>query len=305
VNVKPIEDGIFIVTIAGGKSTGEAFVQFQNEEEVELALKKDHSHIGRRYIEVYKSNEEEKVQAQGKSKPWAPVSQESIVVRMRGLPFATTEEQIKSFFEGLEPLGIHILNDYLGRPSGDAYVEFSSEDAASKAMQLQRKNIGSRYIELFRSSIAELTRAATKPTPPSAPSGGSRRSRPSFGGDETSSCVRVQGIPFNATESDITRFFQDAGVTPVRIHRKHNGGEAFVEFSGIGDARQAMTLQKAHIGNRYIELFRVSFQEMADTVGLPASSRAPPPSYGRDSFDSYRDPYRDFGGRGFRDPYRR
>jgi len=80
----------------------------------------------------------------------------------------------------------------------------------------------------------------------------------------------MQGIPYTATEADIARFFNEAGVVPIRIHRRHNGGECYVEFSTVSDARQAMTLHKAHMGKRYIELFRVSFQEMASVVGVGA-----------------------------------
>jgi len=140
--------------------------------------------------------------------------------------------------------------------------------------------------------MAELTSAVTKP--PTAYISGGGRGRgdgfrgPGYGGAElNSSVLRMQGIPFTATEADITRFFQDAGAVPIRIHRKHNGGEAYVEFGSPFDARQAMSLHKSHIGRRYIELFRVSWQEMADTVGLPM----PRGGYGYD-----RDPYRGGGG---------
>jgi len=83
------------------------------------------------------------------------------------------------------------------------------------------------------------------------------------------------GIPFSATESDITRFFQEAKVVPIRIHRKQNGGEAFIEFNNPIDAARGMSLNKKHIGRRYIDLFRVTYQEMASVVGL---SPVPPGS---------------------------
>jgi len=89
----------------------------------------------------------------------------------------------------------------------------------------------------------------------------------------------MQGLPYSSSESEITRFFQEAGVTPIRIHRKHNGGEAYVEFNNVFDAKQAMTKHKQNIGRRYIDLFRVSYQEMAEVVGLP-SSRSSYGSYG-------------------------
>lgn len=43
-----------------------------------------------------------------------------------------------------------------GRPNGDAFVMFETEEIAAKALQKHRKSIGTRYIELFRSTTAEV-----------------------------------------------------------------------------------------------------------------------------------------------------
>jgi len=308
-------EGVFQTLNQQGRPTGEAYVQFKDEKDCKAALALDHHHIGHRYIEVYQSNEAERAKAQARSKPWSPVSQSSVVIRMRGLPFSSTEDDIRTFFSGVDLAGVHVMCDSLGRPSVHAFVELASEEIASQAMTYHKKLIGQRYIELFRSSVHELTTAVQQgPT------------RAMFGRDrftqmvtanvaDNSICVRMQGLPYSSTESDITRFFQEAGVTPVRIHRKHNGGEAYVEFATVQDARQAMTRHKANIGRRYIDLFRVSYQEMAEVVGLPTSRaygygastypaaalglwQAPPQAYERD----YRD-YRDY--RDTRDTYYR
>ena len=43
-----------------------------------------------------------------------------------------------------------------GRATGDAFVIFTKEDDARKALSKHRDTIGSRYIELFRSTAAEV-----------------------------------------------------------------------------------------------------------------------------------------------------
>ena len=43
-----------------------------------------------------------------------------------------------------------------GRPTGDAFVLFETEDIAIRSLQKHRELIGSRYIELFRSTTAEV-----------------------------------------------------------------------------------------------------------------------------------------------------
>jgi len=43
-----------------------------------------------------------------------------------------------------------------GRATGDAFVLVAREEAASKALARHKEVIGSRYIELFRSTTAEV-----------------------------------------------------------------------------------------------------------------------------------------------------
>ncbi|KJH46656.1 hypothetical protein DICVIV_07264 [Dictyocaulus viviparus] len=43
-----------------------------------------------------------------------------------------------------------------GRPTGDAFVQFSDEEQGQRALAKHRQTIGNRYIELFRSTSAEV-----------------------------------------------------------------------------------------------------------------------------------------------------
>jgi len=99
----------------------------------------------------------------------AAAAEHTGVLKLRGLPFSATKDDIVGFFSGageleLTPLvhdSIHIVTSLDGRPSGVAFAEFQSPEEAKIAMARDRQSMGTRYVELFASSREEATRAAT------------------------------------------------------------------------------------------------------------------------------------------------
>ena len=91
---------------------------------------------------------------------------QSVVIKMRGLPFRATENDITEVLMNFT--NIFILKYFLqwfssvadcedvmieynrdNRPSGNAQVMFASEEEAERAMSKHKQNMQSRYIELF------------------------------------------------------------------------------------------------------------------------------------------------------------
>ena len=52
--------------------------------------------------------------------------------------------------------GILFVHQADGRATGDAFVLFPSDDDANVALAKHRQSIGTRYIELFKSTTAEV-----------------------------------------------------------------------------------------------------------------------------------------------------
>ncbi len=71
------------------------------------------------------------------------------IVKMRGLPYSVSVNDIKEFFKPLIPANINLLFGDDGRLSGEAEVEFSTPEDTDEALKNDRKYIGTRYIELF------------------------------------------------------------------------------------------------------------------------------------------------------------
>ena len=242
------------------------------------------------------------------------------VVRIRGLSFTTTEQDVYNFFGSLHIAALHVIVDALGRPSGDAYIELESGEDEAAAIARHRQTMGRRYIEVFACSPAELDQrlkagpgAPAPPPPHMGGGGGGYRGGPgmrggpppprgmggygggpppgaapfaagAFGGPppsgggggedvSVSTCLKARGIPWEATEEDVLKFFQQCGFSPVSLHRQQ--GEAYVEFARAEHCTAAMQLHRSLIGTRYIELQRCTYNEMARVVGLPLKHEGP------------------------------
>ncbi|XP_052761660.1 heterogeneous nuclear ribonucleoprotein H3-like isoform X2 [Mya arenaria] len=164
VNIVP--NGVHFTFSGEGRPSGESFVELQSPSDVEAALTRHKDHMGQRYIEVFRSKQSEMdwvVKRSGRNQPQS----RDAVLRLRGLPFGCSKEEIMQFFSGLEivPNGIMLQEDRMGRATGEAYVQFASSDIAEKALLKHKERIGHRYIEIFNSSLNEATACIGYPKP--------------------------------------------------------------------------------------------------------------------------------------------
>ncbi|XP_069781673.1 G-rich sequence factor 1 isoform X4 [Narcine bancroftii] len=218
------------------------------------------------------------------------------VVRLRGLPFSCITEDIIRFFAGLDIVenGVTITRDHRGRNTGDAFVQFASQEMAERALAKDREMIGSRYIEIFRSTKNDLRlyirpskKMARCPTAQEIVTDSENCNVANSNGDngemmeedgrdqnvqlskndlESNHCIQksdvhnvhMRGLPFRVNGQDVVKFFQP--LKPVRIIVEYGPdgkatGEADVHFATHEDAVAAMSKDKSHMQHRYIELY--------------------------------------------------
>ena len=129
VNVSP---GTVVIQYGtDGRPSGQAFAEAQSQDDIELAMSMSGQHMGSRYIEVYTitGSASEAAQSQANlprpNRNFAVPFNEDCVVRLRGLPFSATEQDIANFLVGISicQQGIHLVFNHQNRPSGEAYVE--------------------------------------------------------------------------------------------------------------------------------------------------------------------------------------
>ncbi|KAL0811848.1 hypothetical protein ABMA28_009274 [Loxostege sticticalis] len=292
--------GVALCLSPQGRRNGEALVRFVSQEHRDMALKRHKHHIGPRYIEVYRASGEDFLSVAGGATCEAAAFLSrgaQVIVRMRGLPYDAQPQQVLDFFStGDDPVqvldgaeGVLFVRRADGRATGDAFVLFAKEDDAPKALSRHRKLIGARYIELFRSTTAEVqqvlnrsleTRTSTASTPSTAPA-------PAEGllpvalvpqhvitSGTAKDCVRLRGLPYEAQVEHILTFLDEfaknivvQGVHMVFNAQGHPSGEAFIQMDSEASAflcaqqkhHRYMTFGKKQ---RYIEVFQCSGDDM-------------------------------------------
>eukprot|EP01132_Coremiostelium_polycephalum_P004757 gene4757-5936_t len=75
--------------------------------------------------------------------------QNEYTVKLRGLPFSATQQDIQQFFNGLSSIGVIKIIYNGDRATGTAFVSFSNSNDYQSALSRNRNHIGSRYIEVF------------------------------------------------------------------------------------------------------------------------------------------------------------
>ncbi|XP_075965276.1 epithelial splicing regulatory protein 1 isoform X2 [Anarhichas minor] len=282
---------------AQGRRNGEALVRFVSEEHRDLALQRHKHHMGNRYIEVYKASGEDFLKIAGGTSNEVAIflsREDQIIVRMRGLPFTATHEQVLTFFSPEEDLketcpvsggkdGILFVRYPDGRPTGDAFVLFACEEHAQCALRKHKEILGRRYIELFKSTAAEvqqvLNRYSSAPLISVAPAPlvsmlpqlsllpppGSMRD-----------CLRLRGLPYTASIEDILTFLGEFthDIRPHGVHMVLNqqarpSGDCFIQLTSAERAIQASQRLHKHVmssqrgaNSRYVEVFPCSTEEM-------------------------------------------
>uniref|UniRef100_A0A669ES64 Epithelial splicing regulatory protein 1 n=1 Tax=Oreochromis niloticus TaxID=8128 RepID=A0A669ES64_ORENI len=309
--------GVALCLNAQGRRNGEALVRFVSEEHRELALQRHKHHMGNRYIEVYKATGDDFLKIAGGTSHEVAMflsREDQIIVRMRGLPFTATHEQVLAFFSPEDELketcpvsggkdGILFVRYPDGRPTGDAFVLFACEEHAQCALRKHKEILGKRYIELFKSTAAEvqqvlnrysstpLISVAPAPLMPVLPT---MSLLPPPGG--VRDCLRLRGLPYTASIEDILTFLGEftQDIRPHGVHMVLNqqgrpSGDCFIQMTSAERALQASQRLHKHVmssqrgaNSRYVEVFPCSAEEMGlvlmgGSLSRSGTGLSPPP----------------------------
>ena len=89
---------------------------------------------------------------------------------------------------------------------------------------------------------------------------------------DSNCCVRARGLPWQASDLDIARFFiglnvAKGGVALCLSSQGRRNGEAIVLFDSVQHRDLALKRHKHHIGNRYIEVYKATGDDFINVAG--------------------------------------
>uniref|UniRef100_A0A1E1WGD0 RRM domain-containing protein n=1 Tax=Pectinophora gossypiella TaxID=13191 RepID=A0A1E1WGD0_PECGO len=129
----------------------------------------------------------------------------SHIIKLRGLPFSTTVEDVLDFLVGVNVVGgkegVHLTEVRPGRPSGECFVEVETTQDVEEALKKDKENMGKRYIEVFSTDRQDMEWALNA----------MRQSENGFGGisnvSDDMGIVKLRGLPFGCSKEEIVQFF--------------------------------------------------------------------------------------------------
>ncbi|KAK8821017.1 RNA-binding proteins (RRM domain) [Blastocystis sp. ATCC 50177/Nand II] len=186
-----------------------AFLIGENEKPIDLSIshfRRSRKTLRKRQNPTVKEEEPEEKKAEGKNESG------SLEVYVEGLPYETTEEQVRSFFEDCGDVVELRMPRYQdsGRCRGYCFIRFDSPDAASKALEKDKATLGTRYITV------SLPNERSDAIP--------------IGGKDTvvpldCRSIFVKNIPYETDEEAIKNLFMRFGkISAVRIPRWNDTG---------------------------------------------------------------------------------
>ncbi|EYC43667.1 hypothetical protein Y032_0484g2305 [Ancylostoma ceylanicum] len=284
-DIRAFLDGIPVTTITmssgyNGRPSGECYCELPTKQDVLKALDFHCKEMEGRYIEIFTVSVDELTNL----KRAGLVTDEGKVVRLRGLPFSATAQDVKTFFKGLNCEEV-VFGRTGGRPSGEAFVRLASRDEASKALDFNKQHMGSRYIEVFRTTVDDMERnrprnydsgyirplfdskgyeftprgmRGMRSAPYDIPRGGGYGRYDDYDDFAPPTRIFMRGLPFDADSYMIEQFFAPLRCLEISLgfnDERRPSGDAMVEFGTTAEAREAFTRNKAMMGKRYVELF--------------------------------------------------
>jgi heterogeneous nuclear ribonucleoprotein F/H len=152
----PLDDPDAVIVIPFGAGRGDGYVRFISPAVARKAqIELNHKLLGARYIELMMSTEASMAIVREQVAQRQAALSSNRVLRLRGLPFRATPDDIIEFFQEAVIVDISFVETADNRQTGDAYIELLTDESAAACIARNRQLMGTRYIEVIDSSAVE------------------------------------------------------------------------------------------------------------------------------------------------------
>ncbi|TKV98512.1 hypothetical protein SEVIR_9G564700v4 [Setaria viridis] len=166
-----------------------------------------------------------------------------------GMPYTTTEVDIRKLFEFYGPLRSVQLSRFpdSGNFRGLAFVCFESDEDAVKSIELDGFKIGNRYMRVERCRVT-------------ASSNKKRKSEFQTDPEKSVGCLSayVGNLSWNVTEKDLRAFFKSSKIASMRfaIDKRTGGSRGFchVDFEDDESLEKAVAMNQSELQGRPVKV---------------------------------------------------
>eukprot|EP01084_Bolivina_argentea_P311835 539820_1 len=187
-------------------------------------------------------------------------------VLVTNVPYNATYEDIISFFKPVPILnpyttGIFFVENYQGKSIGNVFVVFDNKTNYEAAFEKNGNYIGNRYIQILATNINEFNKSIR------IYHGINMKHIANKNENKCNIIIKLKGFSFDIEECAIYKWLHSKLIIPKEIYiifdfRNRNSGIAYLEFNNRKDANATFQFNNEYLGNRYINVFRSSLNEL-------------------------------------------
>lgn len=255
---------VFLTVDDKEKPSGEAFVMFKSLSDLEKGLKYQGEKLGARWVDIKEIGEKEFLRERGNMKMelenpasvmqvHQPDSSSKFYVKLSGLDWAINEIDIENFLKDCSVDRVIITKNEFGKSTGISYVELLSENGLKTALNLHKRKLGKRWVniekvsnETFESETGIFNGVEFKKTV--------KRKR----------YFKLSNLPWSASEADIRAHFKDctfSGIVITYNEYQKPSGFAFASMDVDGDP---LKFNQTKMEARSISVFEITEKNFLD-----------------------------------------
>jgi heterogeneous nuclear ribonucleoprotein F/H len=250
-----IVGNVVIINNEAGRPSGDAVVKLLGKVDLERALGCNRKHLHQRFV-IVEETDSETYDRHVKKVEKMDVDENSFI-RLKGLVWSATEEDVKTFLHDCKVMKVVIAKNEGGKPTGDAFVQLESEVDVEKAKAHNREYLRERFVvveEIYESQFIKETQEVNEV-------------KQSTNKDYSTSHVKVINLPLAASEFNIQTFLTDVMTKKVTILKNKSGkpsGEAIVEIESNDDLVRCLICHNSTLKGRTIGVDKVEKSKVSE-----------------------------------------